>query len=1737
MQKFTFLLFVLTLLGVPSLVPAASIDIYVRNVNDSAVSGAMVKLYDVSWNQVGNTKTTDSSGYVRFALLDYATYHYEVYYNWTGTEEFWGSDENISLQQPLITCYFTRNWPFKSTENIPSSAYVQQQVQIQITVKNNLSLSRNVKVELWVDRDQSSSWDFHEISSAQSVSGGGNTRVFTFNMTPSNSGTYYWRTHVLSYNDGAGSYIVTDTTGWGAAFTASYQTSTVDIYVENISGAKVEGAEVELDGDAQTTDSNGRARFTSVHYGTYNYEVYYNGTGIREFWGNDSIEVDASSESETFRRNWPYKYDETLPDNPNVGEQVQIEVVVRNNLSFSRNVKVELWVDRGQSSSWDFHEISSAQSVSGGGNTRVFTFNMTPSNSGTYYWRTHVLSYNDGAGSYIVTDTTGWGAAFTAQEALPEITDGRIAFHSYTEYDDENPSDGYYSLDGIIQVVDMSSNSHYLRAEQTIAAEVQHAMNPKFSEDGSKLVFMGLPTTRTYSHYDDGWAKYLDIFLYDFRSDNVVNLSDRAGLSGVEEDPSFSPDGNYVVFKNNRLDIYSINLLDYSNNQLTFDGTTSEESGPRYSPDGNWIIFWVGAGSSSYIAKVPDEGGSTTKILDNKPNIQDMYPSYWGSDKVIYTSWNSPWWDEEKGKWRDDDDIRIREMTAGGTDFFAATGFNSETDDSDVFEISDTLLGYSSMQQSVTERWDLFYGNPLTGQASRFAFSTSAKHDLGGTYTVHVVNYQPDTTPPDPDPITWATQPYDTGQTSISMVATTASDASGVEYYFDETSGNPGASDSVWQDSRVYEDTGLQPGTTYSYKVMARDRSPNQNTTDWSSSESATTGSATDATPPNPNPMTWVTEPYAASSTSISMVATTATDSESPPVSYFFNFVDSPTVGTGGSDSIWQSEISYTDTGLQPNHQYGYQVKARDSAIHNETNPSTPVVYEYTLSNTPGASSFSDVTETSIRTNWTANGNPSGTEYFCENTTKGTNSGWTTNTYWDSSGLACGTSYSFRVKAKNGDDIETGWTELGSQSTQGCSGDTTPPDTSITDGPSGTITYNDVTFTYTGTDNVTSTSNLVYSYKLDGYDSSWSSYASSTSKSYNDLPNDSYIFYVRAKDEAENDDPSPASRSFTVYQDDSSGRNVALQANGGTATAGSTGTYLSISYPAPNANDDDETTEWCNSWLMPDWLKIEFDQAYVINEVGVVWGLGAHNQTYSISLSEDGANWQVVIPSRASATDAGDDGGYHANTTISRERFAITPTIAHFIRIDVTDTSAPASHIFKAIVHELQAFSDTGVIDCTYSIDPTNEHFSSSDGTGSVSVSTESSCDWAATSDDDWITITSASSGSGNGTVSYSVSSNSGTSSRTGTMAIAGLTFTVTQSGPCTYNIDPTNEHFISDGGTGSVSVTTESGCDWAATSNDDWITITSASSGRGNGTVSYSVSSNSGTSSRTGTMTIAGLTFTVTQDVGDIDNYYVNKDDFTCDSNSPCYSNIQEAIDAAGPICIIKVVQGFYDEDVTLNKSKTLALQGGCDSTFTTQSSNTTINSLTVSNGTIVASNIILQPAGVTGSLSPCFYEDFLDRRPEPGTIENVILNFIAKNIDTNGDVSCKDFISDSGHTESVRNLITHFYETILGREPESWAVEAWEHGYFNHSFFLNKDVHYVAKEMGLLFFLSEEYKLRNSSNAEFIDDCSRAFLNQSVSEMEQKDWIPSATEREEMVATFAYSDGFAKYINSLFH
>ena len=170
------------------------------------------------------------------------------------------------------------------------------------------------------------------------------------------------------------------------------------------------------------------------------------------------------------------------------------------------------------------------------------------------------------------------------------------------------------------------------------------------------------------------------------------------------------------------------------------------------------------------------------------------------------------------------------------------------------------------------------------------------------------------------------------------------------------------------------------------------------------------------------------------------------------------------------------------------------------------------------------------------------------------------------------------------------------------------------------------------------------------------------------------------------------------------------------------------------------------------------------------------------------------------------------------------------------------------------------------VVPCTYAINPSSQSIGAAGGAGSqVSVTTSSGCAWTAASNAGWISISSGASGSGNGAVSFSIAANTG-SARTGTLTIAGSTFTVNQAAACTYAINPTSTSAPKRGSTGSTSVTAPAGCAWTAASNVSWISVLSGASGSGNGTVTFEVAEND-KGKRTGTLTIAGRVFTVDQD------------------------------------------------------------------------------------------------------------------------------------------------------------------------------------------------------------------------------------------------------------------------------
>jgi C1A family cysteine protease len=89
----------------------------------------------------------------------------------------------------------------------------------------------------------------------------------------------------------------------------------------------------------------------------------------------------------------------------------------------------------------------------------------------------------------------------------------------------------------------------------------------------------------------------------------------------------------------------------------------------------------------------------------------------------------------------------------------------------------------------------------------------------------------------------------------------------------------------------------------------------------------------------------------------------------------------------------------------------------------------------------------------------------------------------------------------------------------------------------------------------------------------------------------------------------------------------------------------------------------------------------------------------------------------------------------------------------------------------------------------------------------------------------------------------------------------------VDPNGPiCSATLSSTSGGFKYSGGRGRLKVVIDKGCSWTAISNTGWISVTAGSSNTGSKTMTYKVDKNTTTAARTGSLTVAGQTVTVTQ-------------------------------------------------------------------------------------------------------------------------------------------------------------------------------------------------------------------------------------------------------------------------------
>jgi glucose/arabinose dehydrogenase/chitodextrinase len=256
----------------------------------------------------------------------------------------------------------------------------------------------------------------------------------------------------------------------------------------------------------------------------------------------------------------------------------------------------------------------------------------------------------------------------------------------------------------------------------------------------------------------------------------------------------------------------------------------------------------------------------------------------------------------------------------------------------------------------------------------------------------------------------------------------------------------------------TYNNTGLSPSTSYSYRVRATDAAGNLS--GYSNAASATTQGTPDTSPPS------VPTGLDGTGTSISQINLSwSASTDNVAVSGYRIFRNGSQVGTSAT-------ASFHDTGLAVNTTYAYTVSAYDAAGNNSAQ--SPSVNASTLPDTTAPSVPTNlaaqvISGTQINLSWTASADNVGVSsyhVYRDNTLVAT----VTTTSFPDTGLTPGNTYSYAVSASDAATNESAKTANVLASTP--APDTQDPAASMTAPAPGSIASGTITVSATASDNV-----------------------------------------------------------------------------------------------------------------------------------------------------------------------------------------------------------------------------------------------------------------------------------------------------------------------------------------------------------------------------------------------------------------------------------------------------------------------------------------------------------------------------------------------------------------------------------------------------------------------------------------------------------------------------------------
>jgi len=320
-----------------------------------------------------------------------------------------------------------------------------------------------------------------------------------------------------------------------------------------------------------------------------------------------------------------------------------------------------------------------------------------------------------------------------------------------------------------------------------------------------------------------------------------------------------------------------------------------------------------------------------------------------------------------------------------------------------------------------------------TSYSYRVRATDEAGNLSGYSNLASATTQNPDTQPPtDPSNLT-ATA---TGGTQISLSWTASTDNVGVTSYLIERC--QGASCTTFAQvgtsaGATFNDTGVTNATSYSYRVRANDAAGNRS--GYSNVASATTPDTQPPTAPSALGAT------ASGSTQINLNWTASTDNVGVT-----NYLIERCQGAGCttfSELTTSAGTTFSDTGLTNGTSYSYRVRATDAAanLSGYSNTASATTVDTQAPTAPSALTATAAGSSQVNLSWTASTDNVGvTNYLIE---RCQGSGCATfaqvataaTTTFSNSGLAPGTSYSYRVRATDAAGNQSGYSNVASATT------------------------------------------------------------------------------------------------------------------------------------------------------------------------------------------------------------------------------------------------------------------------------------------------------------------------------------------------------------------------------------------------------------------------------------------------------------------------------------------------------------------------------------------------------------------------------------------------------------------------------------------------------------------------------------------------------------------------------